>query len=1111
MRSPCTYLWVVLAVLVAAPVRGQDQEKPTRPLRIALISADRGEELAKVLTLAEARLTDLPGLEVLERAAIDRVLAEQKLTLSGLVAADQAVKIGKLLTVDLFAVLDAEADTKKVGGLVVFDAHTGVRLWDAGLPDGGLEASVQGLVRAVAAAVRKQRRTEKLRPVCLLTVRNVDLPRDMDAFCDSVGLLLERRLVASPDLAVLERRWLNQVNRERDLPTGSPLRQLLASVVTVELEVGRSAEKNGLRATALLSDAQGKSLGKVTVTVGKQDADALAAALFRAQAETLHVKLAPGEPQAKREAARFLREAEFFWAHKDPLRALPAIESAFALSPEDASLRVAVARGLLAAANEVLDPGGRLGVGAFVHKVDPEKLERSLNLARAGSERLVEVEALPEEVRLTPAGNVHKMLAASELHTFLQRVGGVTEDVPAAARTVIGTVQANQRRLFDVHLRRAAAAVVDRASFDRYSTAVSGSLFELFNPGVSAEKWVEGLEQLRPWAEVARKHEDVRASSSRSLLSRALFSYRYPRQVNESQIVRLRKLWSELEEHPNRTIAVYGRLGAVATEVTFGKLSDDQRRARVRDYRLFVQGHLEKTAREPDAFRLNLYLAAADGIDLLINRPGHREELKDLTEFMLARKELAPTVAQITAFSFQARRTAEDSRYAYGVLRRALAIVDGKEGRFLSFAESPMVLRFDRDRFRKEYRSRQDDLIQADPSVAGDLLVSLPDTQTLLDVHPKEEGIVWLQQPIVDQGVVNVAAVEVQGTPPRHSVLLVRLTPGQGGRWEGRKVAVSLRYQPWTGTKDNRFRLGITFGTCACVHDGRYYLGTRGHGIFAFPFDGGEPERITTAEGLPSDSVQGLACLDGRLYAYLGEGNKDAYVVAWDLRKRKCEVLASSRRKDKRSPFDDSSPLTSSFFQADPRRGQIVFSAFSPFTQMPLNGLWALDGKTGTFKRLFVLHHTDIALVGPSARLEGDVIRMPSRIGVFQFDLAKNDGDLLYAGKVRLEVGPTRSAVFKVSQMPAYRQWTDSTWNASPPFAVGGGWLWAAKPFSRRPLDGGPPQLLAPLRPGQKFFQPTECLQPFDERRLLVGDSFGLWLVPLSEKEKDRDRETKTP
>ena len=55
---------------------------------------------------------------------------------------------------------------------------------------------------------KSQRSSQDLHTVGLLSVRNADLPRLSDCICDSVRLLLERELTASPGIAVLERRRL---------------------------------------------------------------------------------------------------------------------------------------------------------------------------------------------------------------------------------------------------------------------------------------------------------------------------------------------------------------------------------------------------------------------------------------------------------------------------------------------------------------------------------------------------------------------------------------------------------------------------------------------------------------------------------------------------------------------------------------------------------------------------------------------------------------------------------------------------------------------------------------------------------------------------------------
>ena len=153
------------------------KEDPAAAAQVALVSSDKSEAIRNVLTLAEAKLSQTPGIKLLERQGIDKILAEQKLSLSGVVATDQALTIGKLLSVDLFAVVEAGLDKKEAAGLVIFDAKTGVRLWDAALPSGTLDLTVTATVEAVRTAQQKRGAIGKLRPVCLMTVRNADLPR----------------------------------------------------------------------------------------------------------------------------------------------------------------------------------------------------------------------------------------------------------------------------------------------------------------------------------------------------------------------------------------------------------------------------------------------------------------------------------------------------------------------------------------------------------------------------------------------------------------------------------------------------------------------------------------------------------------------------------------------------------------------------------------------------------------------------------------------------------------------------------------------------------------------------------------------------------------------
>jgi hypothetical protein len=102
--------------------------------RVALMNGEGGDPIANVVDLAHVALSREPELELLDRANIRRVLDEQKLSVSGVVDASRAIAVGKLLTVDLVAVVEMSPGKDGVPGIVIFDSRTGVRYWNAALP-----------------------------------------------------------------------------------------------------------------------------------------------------------------------------------------------------------------------------------------------------------------------------------------------------------------------------------------------------------------------------------------------------------------------------------------------------------------------------------------------------------------------------------------------------------------------------------------------------------------------------------------------------------------------------------------------------------------------------------------------------------------------------------------------------------------------------------------------------------------------------------------------------------------------------------------------------------------------------------------------------------------
>ena len=110
-------------VVAAAPI------SPSHPVRLAIGWLGLPDEAAnlQVADLLTAELTGAKGLELVERQSLDRVLGELQLNLSGLVRANDAVRVGKLLKAEWFLLGNtAPAGTGKAVIARIVDAQTGV-------------------------------------------------------------------------------------------------------------------------------------------------------------------------------------------------------------------------------------------------------------------------------------------------------------------------------------------------------------------------------------------------------------------------------------------------------------------------------------------------------------------------------------------------------------------------------------------------------------------------------------------------------------------------------------------------------------------------------------------------------------------------------------------------------------------------------------------------------------------------------------------------------------------------------------------------------------------------------------------------------------------------
>jgi len=201
----------------------------------------------------------------------------------------------------------------------------------------------------------------------------------------------------------------------------------------------------------------------------------------------------------------------------------------------------------------------------------------------------------------------------------------------------------------------------------------------------------------------------------------------------------------------------------------------------------------------------------------------------------------------------------------------------------------------------------------------------------LLDLAKPINGVAWLFHPVVQGGQIFTVALGVQEWGlPEDSLQLVRV-PIEGGSptFLGRVKFSAINSYSRNVILEHRLTNSMTgsfqFIRDACVGAGCYFA-AMGSGVIIFPTNGGPVQQLSTTNGLPSDDIQTVAFLDGILYIGAGEYERGGYIASYDPATRKVTVLASSRRSEHISPFDDQPPFLALGLVADSIRHRLIMA-----------------------------------------------------------------------------------------------------------------------------------------------------------------------------------------
>ncbi len=295
--------------------------------KIALIGDSTVAE--KAADLALTTLSKEKDIALLERGAIDKLLREHKLTRSGM-SAMELVSFAQIAHVDIFAVINSAVKNKEtvISSLLVFDAKSGFKLHDLSL-SGQLDADIKTINRVIIESKAQLLQTG-INYVAVLAVRNAGVPTKYKYQMENIASEVQRRLVAAPEIAVLERSRLGLVLKERELSMQQHKLLTSASLLDFEFSQGTSAEIVNLKLYIMSPD--GKILKEKIYENCLTEPDTVIKNIISDLSKYFNKPMTGKVSSAKAEAQRYFNEYRYHSGQQQYTVGVQALEAAIALN-----------------------------------------------------------------------------------------------------------------------------------------------------------------------------------------------------------------------------------------------------------------------------------------------------------------------------------------------------------------------------------------------------------------------------------------------------------------------------------------------------------------------------------------------------------------------------------------------------------------------------------------------------------------------------------------------------------------------------------------------------------------------------------------------------------
>ncbi|MCX6993180.1 MAG: hypothetical protein NT011_08580 [Kiritimatiellaeota bacterium] len=1104
--------WAAFPATLAASPPVAEVNHYTITGRVALVSSLGSENVNKLLDMATIQLAAC-GCELVERQEIERILQEQKLALQGVIDPSQAIALGTILRADIFAFFEYDPANKLIYNLVVFDSATGARLVDISLPE-DFNQKLQLTVKSISEAQQKRvslKYKEQISTVCFLPEHNVDLPPNQSVFCRTVNRLLERYLIQSPEIIVLERQQLDRINRENMLTPCQATAQLLGSAITVASDFQKDGT-NDIAANVLLCNVKGTIITNLTASADAVHPEKLAQILGLKIIEILGKRAPQSVMDQRLEGICFGKESDYLFAKNQFTEALAAANAAYALCPSrDFAIKRALCQMVLAqelfthdsmASNDAqYQEGLALAKEAILTRIDSLESANITNSTAFVAHLMIEWQGFHERLYnlWRPRGSV-LMLPAGKLflgnHEY-PRPTPETKELFLMSRQYVDAV-------ID---RWAAMAPTDAFAMNTLSWYLSEpqfcnrikDLLLLFYPDQKEYlrrqeslglKWLAAL-KIRgfdrgpltplPGTEldgpylvgVGDKMQFINTCAS-TIGNSVLWELITLPHTNQS-------LYSAMQQHPESIVRVYAKIGQLHKEVNLAKMPNESTTRQFVDIRQFIQ-RLIVEDNEDELGRQRRKRACYAWFDLIrATSENHRDAYYiELWQFMLGQNDVIEDI--FYRFDFPKESLSKFGSRLYDLCIRTIDFYNQQNMVPPSFLQSQLT------QFMPFATNRVTD-------------VKLWNDETaLLDLDGKGS----LTCPVI-LGKDLIVLVDQKN----ERFLQIMRIPLTGG-------APQI-----VGSMPRNWQIKIISSACANAH--YYCIGTHDNGIVIIPLDGSPPWRLTEETGLPARLVNAIGILDNVLYIGLNNsvsisdaaGDNSSFLMTCDLNNRQVKTIATNRSRQSQTPLDKTSRFDVHYIIPDSNRGRIVFmvEAYHGLEiSRRFSGLWQVDIKTQVMKKI----------PGPWSQtswaqpIDDEHFRMITRDWSLEYDLRTDTARVARVTGSKFGVGDPARANSKEGVFVQYpidpedlklgvvkedgstvhtsriTQW------ACPEIMIRGS-VWFVKPFSRVTSDGKL-EFLAPIRTSTgRSFDDFTLLHAFDDgQKLAVANSAGIWILNLN-------------